>query len=234
MKLGEAKDLVRYFIGKQDLPDHVMTFFMDGGRREVEKRHNLYWMRNKLDFSLVVDQVSYSITSSGSGGLNLPNFKDVRIMLTKLSTFTSYSYPPVEFFDFEKTDTLYATDDTGETEMAVIDNETLFVFPPKPDKTYDVRFYYWEWIGNPSGNTLDDELLKRFPEVLLYAATYFGVLSLTKDNTLAAPWLNMMNEEMVKLKRYSDDRAKDENLIMEVKTGPFARRSRRRNVEVWV
>ena len=219
MNIGQVKDIVRDNIGRRDLPTHTLDFILGSGRREIEKSHNFYWMRASKTFNLVIDQASYSITTSASGGLNLPNFKDVRVLFEKDPSFSRWS--EVLINDFNQVHPLYPTDDVGEPEAAVIDNETLYVFPPLPDKAYNMNLYHWEWTENPDGNTESDEVTERWPELLIYAATAFGLQYLTHNLEIALPWQQLMQNELVKAKRYSDDRMTAERIDLTPKRGPF-------------
>ena len=201
------------------MPSHVMDFILASGRRDIEKIHNFYWMRATKSFNLVIDQASYSITTSPSGGLNLPNFKDIRVLFEKDPAFSRWT--EVEIKDFNQAEPLYPTDDTDEPEAAVIDNNTLFVFPPKPDKAYNMRLYHWEWTTNPAANTGTDDITDRWPELLIYSATAAGLQYLTHNQEISVPWQQLAQQELVRVKRYSDDRISAERIDLTPKPGPW-------------
>jgi hypothetical protein len=217
MVLGQLKDLLRDSLGRRDLPTHLCKFFLDSGRRDIEKSHNFYWMRTVKNFNTVAAQGSYSITTGTTNGLNIPDFKDLRILFEKSSESVAWS--PVETKEFEEAWQIYATDEEGEPEVAVFDNETLYLFPPVPDAAYNVRLYYWQWTANPTSNQDTDEVLTRWPELLLYSASAFGTQWLTKNPQLVQPFQAMFEREAVKVKRYSDDRLFDDQIDLTPRRG---------------
>jgi hypothetical protein len=218
MILGEAKDMIRKLVGNDELGVPLMKFGLDSGRRDIEKVENFYWMRNVKDWSLVVDQQDYSIVDSASGGLNLPLYKDLRILLWKKTTETVWTEVPI--VGFQEAELTYATDDEDFPEMAVIDNETISIFPPKPQGTYDMRLYYWNWTANQTSNLLDDEILKRWPEALIYASVARLTYLATRSVESAAPWTALMNQEIEKMRKFNKDRLRDEKFMFKPRKGP--------------
>jgi hypothetical protein len=218
MVLGQLKDLLRDSLGRRDLPTHLCQFFLDSGRRDIEKSHNFYWMRTVKTWNLTIDQGDYSISTSTSNGLNIPAFKDIRILFQKESTDVAWN--PVEIKDLDECLQIYSTDSEGAPEAAVIDNDTLSLFPVDPDQAYNMKLLYWQWTSNPTSNQDTDELLTRWPELLLYAASAFGMQWLTKNPQLVLPFQQMFERESVKVKRYSDDRLMDERVDLTPRRGP--------------
>lgn len=232
MNIGEIKDVVRDNVGNRDIAPHMLTYFLDMGRRELEKRFNFWFMRRTKDVTLIVDQQEYSITTAASGGFDIPDFKDVRTIWTRDPDPTfqrQFTFPPVKLVDFDEALSIFAIDDTGEPEQAVVDNNSLFVFPPNPDRAYITRFFHWVWTNNPTSDSGSDDLTTRFPEALIYAATMAGVRLTTKNEELARPWQQLMEAELRRIEQYEKDRGhQNEPWVMPARQGPFIRRSRRR------
>lgn len=206
MTFGEIKDAVRDGIGKDNVLPRQITYFIGRGRREIENRVNGHWMRGTKNWSAIVDQSNYSITQSAGGGLALANFKDVRSSRSKQSTETIWSVPHKVYDDFDVVWSNWATDDTGEPREVVIDNENLYLFPPKPDKAYDMVLYYWQFTANPTANSGTDFLTLRFPEALIFTSVAAGLQFLTKSTEIALPWAGMAEAELVKLSAFVRDR----------------------------
>jgi hypothetical protein len=220
MNLGEIKDAVRDGLGHSDVLPRQLTSYIDRGRREIENRIDGHWMRDSLTWSTVVDQQVYPILTAPGGGLNLPNFKDIRSSRSKQSTEVSWSLPHLILEDFDEVWSHYNTDDDGEPCLIVIDGDNLSVFPPKPDKTYNMLLYYWKWTANPVSNLSTDFLMTRFPESLIFAACAVGLQIKTKSIELAAPWAGMMEAELRKIETYSKGRGSPEEEYLAAWSGP--------------
>lgn len=232
MKLFEIKDRVRDHNKTDDLDDIILIQALDSGRRQVEQRLNAYWMRKKKSgFSLIVDTQDYSISAAGPSGLNLPNFKDARIAFVKKSTDKEWDEVDLNM-DFEDAILLYATDEKGRPEVGVIDNDTLTLYPI-PDATYDFLMYHYEWTSNPT-QLNDDELTKRFPEALIYAADMIVAREVLKDFGKAAGWEEQMLKELAKIERHSKLREWPTKFSLVPKRGSNQRIFKRRNVAIWV
>ena len=151
--------------------------------------------------------------------MNLPNYKDVRFLLSKDTS--SKTYDRVEVSNFEVAWDIYATDSTGQPEMAVVDNDTISLFPPDPDQTWDMRLYHWEFTSVPTDQTSDNHaILRRFPEALIYAAAVQLILASTHDVEQAAPYQSLFDAEFRRLDRYNKDREGDEHTDFVPRTGP--------------
>ena len=68
MNLSQARDIVRENCGRDRISEHILSWAMDTGRREVEQaaKEGWYWMKGKKDWSIVVSQQSYPITDRKS------------------------------------------------------------------------------------------------------------------------------------------------------------------------
>ena len=227
MKKSEVQDVVRELVGRENLKDHMMTFAMDSGLREIEKRINAWWMRRRIDFTATDGNQFYLIRSAASGGLNIPNYKDIVMLLSKSTTDTLWER--VLITEFDVAEQIYATDSTGEPQMAVIDNDRITLFPPDPDATWNMRMYYWQYTNLPTDDTSDDhEVLRFWPETLIYAATMHLTQYITKDVQMAAPYSGLFEAEFKKLDRYNKDRQSDENTDFVPHSGPTWPRKFRR------
>jgi len=235
MTRGEVQDVVRDFVGRDNIKPNLMTFAVDSGLREIEKRINAWWMRRNIEFNATDGNQFYLIRSAASGGLNLPNYKDVMMLLSKSTTDTLWERVLVTEFDIAEQ--VYATDSTGEPQMAVIDNDRITLFPPDPNDTWNMKMYYWQFTSLPTDETSDDhEVLRFWPEALIYAATMHLTQYLTKDVQMAAPYSGLFEAEFRKLDRYNKDREIDEHNDLVPHAGPtWPRKFRRlRSPYSWV
>ena len=198
MELGKIKDIVRDIIGRDVVQSHIMTFGLDNARREIEKTANFYWMRASKTWNCVVDQQDYSITTSGSGGLNLPNFKDVLALFSQVSGSNQWTeVRPGDVFYLEQQ---YATTATGQPRRYVVDNTTLKVYPPEPEQTFPMKLWHFEWTSNPTANTNStDELVSRWPEALIYAGCIWGFTQIRKDESKANLYRQLLKLEIKKI-----------------------------------
>ena len=261
MKLYEVRDIVRENVGRDKLAKHMLDYALDQGLRRIEKAANFYWMRAVKTWSCVVNQQAYSITTSTSSGLNLPNFKDERILLVSDQTLTNPDWD--EVFgpeDMEDLGLEFADTDTGMPVVHAISESTttgtlsdlagstsdqILLYPPLPDKTYSMRLHYFQWTSLPTDVTTEThEVLKRWPEALIYAATGEGILAAMKDPQLATYWFNRFDNptnrmdpgELTKMKRYNQERLQSSRIEMRPQRGGLmSRRNRwRNNREIWI
>src|SRR3990167_8054246 len=197
MNIGQIKDIIRDTVGIKILHLHVLNFGLEYARREIEKTANFYWMRSSKTFSCVVDQTTYSITTATSNGLNLPNFKDVHALFSSITGSNQWSEVlPGDVFLLEKA---YTTDGPGQPRFYVVDNTTLRLYPPKPDQTYPMKLWHFEWTSNPTVNTDTDELTDRWPEALIYAGCVWGLIAVRKDETTAQYYDALLRQEVRKI-----------------------------------
>src|SRR5437899_1145735 len=86
MKLFEVRDIVRENIGRDKASEPFLKWSLDKGLRSIEQASNFYWMRGIKNWNTIVGQQSYDILSATAGGLNIPTFKDIRILITQDGT----------------------------------------------------------------------------------------------------------------------------------------------------
>lgn len=227
MKFFEAKDTVREHFSRTAFPTSQLILSLSEGRAAVERHANWWWMKKEKDFSLVVDQSSYSITTSTSNGLNLPKFKDARALVWKLNAAAT-QWDPVEIGTMSKPDAdlAYATDGEGSPDLAIVDDTDLFIYPPKPQETYVMRLYHYEWTDNPV-NTSDDDLLKYFPMALVYASMAWGYEMCLKSPEGALYWKFLLGGKpfgsgglLAQMKKENFKRGQQDRIVFEPRTGP--------------
>ena len=203
MVYGTAKDIVRSNLGDPKLNNNLLTFFMEQGRREVETLGNFYWMVSTKDFILTPSRSAFSLT--GATDLALTNFKEARYVLAKAQGTTRWYSLRIK--GFEEARIVDPTDKVGPPKIAVVNNITLFIFPPTADTTYDIELGFFQWTLMPTaGNTATDELLTFWPQTAIWAATMVGVLHKTKDALAAKPYADLLQNELAKIQIYSDNR----------------------------
>ena len=226
--LGSIKDIVREHLSRTSFPTVFLDLALAGGRREVEKGGNYYWMRNIKNHDLVAAQQDYSITTSTTNGLNLPDFKDVRRLFWKKSTDTAWAELDLTRYGEEDAILNYKTTGTGSPEIAIVSNTTLTVWPiPDSAATYNTKLFYYNWTDNPTGNTGSDELTNRWTEALIAGAMIWANEMELKDIQGAAYWRQMLDTEIVKLRRYSLEREWLDEIMITVSGGPYSTRKAR-------
>ena len=201
MTLGEAKVMVKALMARGDLEPLMLDFFLAQGRRLIESETNFYWMKASKDFNLTVNQGEYVITASP---VSVSDFKDMRYLLWKDPSELRYNALSPNELDI--LDTNYETTGTGAPEAFNLDNVTIRLFPIDPDQAYNMRLYYWAWTANPTNDTSTDELLTRWPDVLIYASVSRGLMTMTQNVEAAKPWIAMMKESATLLMQYNHAR----------------------------
>jgi hypothetical protein len=221
MNLGEVKDAVREHFGRTGFNTPMLEQALAKGRRMVEQEGNFWWMHDEHDFDLVIDQGSYSITTTSSNGLGLSNYKALEFLSWREDGSTG-AYNLLSTGEAEKAvlDTLYDTDDEGEPEDAAIQGTTLYIYPENPDDEYEMRMYYYQWTSNPTLNSDTDSLLTQFPDALIHAAKIVGYEDILKDFEGAKYWRHQLNEQIVLIKRENMERIWQATLTFEPRTGP--------------
>ena len=258
MNVAQVRDVVRENVGRDKASSHLLEWSLDQGLREIEKTGNYYWMRAVKTWSAIVDQQPYSITTSTSGGLNIPKYKDTRILLVSDQTLSNPDWDevfgPIDIEDiglqFADTDegmpVAWALDEatstgTLEDPATAATSPSILLYPPKPDKTYSLRLHYFQWTSLPSATTSSaHEVLLRWPEALIYLATEALLTSITKDPQFATVWrqrfVNKQDGELQKIVRYNRTRALDSRIEFRPFTGGLMHRRMRwrRNREIWL
>ena len=222
MVLGDIKEIVRTTIGKRDIEPVLLSYIVESGRRDIEKENNWYYMRKTAALTLTIATQAYTIASGGA--INEANFKSARQFMYRLSTGNMFT--EIISGDRNQLDLEYTTDGTGAPERYTIDDEagvtSLLVYPVAPAIAYVTRLLYYAWTVNPTSDaTGTDELIARWPELLIYSSIAQGYRIVTKEEELAAPWDAKMQMELQKLKRYDWFRAESERTMIQPRSGPF-------------
>lgn len=234
MQLWEAKDIVRAHFGGTAFPTVMLDHALTQGRRTIEAHANFWWMQGETDFALSIDRQTYPLES---GPILLPDYKDINALSWREPLFPQgtppvtgpgKSWEPVWVGDMpkEELDVLYDTDDSGSPDIAIIENNTMYVYPPLPNKAYLMRMYRYVWTNNPA-QTEEDDLLKYFPMALIYSALSWGYEMQLKDMQGAAYWKGLLGGqpfgrggELAKLKKENFKRGWRNNLMLVPRGGP--------------
>lgn len=234
MNLGDVKDIVREHFSRTAFPTVMLDFALAEGRRIVESHANFWWMRDEKDFSLTIGTGSYGITTSGTGNLNLPNFKDARAFHWAQPSGVRFEPTELGTITKEEADLLYDSDDEGNPELVLVENDDLIIYPANPDKAYDCRFYIFNWTDNPADNLSTDALISHFPMALAYAALVWGYEQQLKDFNGASYWRVLLQGppgrlggEIAKLKRANFKRDTQEKISLVPLLGSTIRANRR-------
>ncbi len=261
MKLFEVRDIVRENVGRDKISEHLLQYSLSQGLRNIEKTGDYWWMRGTKTWNVIINQQAYNLTTSASGGLNLPNWKKNRVLLTQDGTLTNPDWDEVFGpIDIEEAGLEFADTDNGMPVIYSVDESTitateedpsattpaqLLVWPNNPDKTYNMRLHYYQWTSLPASTSSEaHEVLKRFPEALIFSATEVGIVTMTKDPTLGVYWHQKLDNpgnhhdpgEMTKIRRLNNERSQDSRTEFRPQRGSLMnRRSRwRRNREIWI
>ena len=139
------------------------------------------------------------------------------------------SWEPIAFGDNtkEELDVLYDTNDSGSPEIAVLENKTIHLYPPDPDKAYPVRLYRYVWTDNPAQTETADDLLNFFPMALVYAALAWGYELELKDLQGAGYWKGLLggtpfgrSGELAKMKKENFKRGWRDQITLVPRRGP--------------
>ena len=224
MLLWEAKDIVRAHFGGTAFPTVQLDHALTQGRRLIEGHANFWWMQGATDFTLTIDDGEYDVDASP---ISLTNFKDLRALSWREPS--GVSWEPIAFGDHtkEELDVLYDTDDTGSPEVAVLENKTIYLYPPDPDKAYPVRMYRYVWTDNPAQTATADDLLNFFPMALVYAALAYGYELELKDLQGASYWKGLLGGtpfgrggELAKMKKENFKRGWRDQITLVPRRGP--------------
>jgi len=223
MQLWEAKDVVRAHFGGTAFPTIMLDHALTQGRRMIEMHAKFWWQQGETDFTLTINDGEYDVDASP---ISLTNFKDARAMSWREPN--GVNWEPIAFGTHtkEELDVLYDTNDKGNPEAAALENKTIFLYPPDPDKAYPVRLYRYVWTDNPL-QTATDDLLTFFPMALIYAAITWGYEMQLKDLQGAAYWRALLGGqpfgrggELAKMKKENLKRGWRDQVVLEPRRGP--------------
>jgi hypothetical protein len=176
--------------------------------------------------------------------IDVPGFKDVRMMIIKLPSDLEWSPLDTGGVTKEEADLHYALNETGMPELALIDNYTIFMYPPFPDQDYCVRIYYYKWTENPLSNLATDDLIGHFPYALIYAALTWAYELELKDMEGAGYWRTLLGGkpgeigyggELAKISRHNLKRMRQDKMSITPMYGPYSRVRRLRLTQnIWL
>lgn len=215
MKLYECLDIIREQIGRDRISDPLLKWCLDRGLREIEKRDNFYWMEAKQTFDILEDQQEYSIAED----LLINDFKESEIMFGSDRTAEDPQWFEISGPD-TKADTKpnFAEGDRGIPGFFTLqeddDNPSILLWPPKPQQDYRGEWHYFRWTALPTAaNSESHEVLRRWPESLIYLACEQAVMVTTKDPEQAMYWRSLfinidpkVNTEYKRIKDYQQSR----------------------------
>jgi len=220
MKLFEVKDVVRDQVGRDKLSETMFDWCLQRGLREIEKRGNFYWMEASKLFELDNDRET-QIYSIGDD-LNISDYKDAQEpgILVSDRTATAPEWNEVVGPEQEvQVKGNFTETDSGQPAFWSLreenDDPSIVLWPPALDRDYRAQLFYYKWTTLPTDvNSTAHEVLRRWPEALIYMATEQGVLLTTKDAEQSQFWqlqfINPANPSMVteyqKIKLYQEQR----------------------------
>jgi hypothetical protein len=217
MKLYEVRDIVRENVGRDALSEPVLDWCIRRGLREIEKRDNFYWMEANKVFNILEDQTNpqeYVLANYG-----MDDFKSSEVLLVSDRTEDDPSWTEVigpEMIQDVKPNFSEADDGTPAFFSLREDGDipTMLIWPPVPDQDYRAHWYYYRWTELPIDARSDShEVLRRWPEALIYLATEQGMLVKTKDPEAGMFWKALfvnanplVNTELKRIQLYQKER----------------------------
>jgi hypothetical protein len=194
VKLGEVKDIVREHVGRDSVSDVTLDWAIVRGLREIEQRDTFYWMEAHKQFHILDGQQTYPISRATDGGLDLSDYRSPNFLLVSDRTADDPSWIQVDGPEIEgQAQVNFAEGSEGTPSFfsvrEVDDDPMIVVWPPLPDQDYLAQWHYYRWTTLPTATTSDEhEVLRRWPEALIYTATAQAILVKTKDPELASFW----------------------------------------------
>jgi hypothetical protein len=241
--LGYCKDAVRGHFNRTDFPTSMLDMALDQGRREIEEEANFWWMRGIKTLDLG-DGTHNRFSLTDPAVFNIPNFKDARFMGIKRSGDKEWQICQIGTTPIEEATIHFSTVDKGIPEVVYVDNDDLVFFPPVFDQVdYQAIFFYYQWTPNPSDNLGTDDLISRFPKVLIYAALMWGYEMQLKDFQSAQYWRQLLigdpsnrkRGELQKIKAVNFMREQQDQIQFAAMQGPWQRMRRLRlNQNIWL
>ena len=214
MKLFEVKDVIREHVGRDKISEPQLDWCVQRGLREIEKHENFYWMEASQIFDIYEDQQEYKLKD-----IEMEGFKESEILLVSDRTADDPKWDEIVGPEsIEDTKPNFTESDAGQPAFFTMreegDNPSILLWPPLPAQDYRAQWYYYKWTSLPTSGTSDaHEVLRRWPEALIYLATEQAMLTAIKDPEAAMYWkalfLNanpQINTEYKRIKLYQDKR----------------------------
>jgi hypothetical protein len=132
---------------------------------------------------------------------------------TKLNFAENDTERPAFFTLREDGDSTPASSTNAATN-SIANGPSILFWPPLPDQDYRAQWFYYRWTELPTDARSDaHEVLRRWPEALIYLATEQAMLISTKDPEAGMFWkalfINpnpLLNTEYKRIKLYQDRR----------------------------
>lgn len=208
MKLSEVRDVVREHVGRDKLSDPQLDWCVQRGLRELEKQANFYWMETSVLFAIAEDQQEYTLEDIG-----VEDFKASEILLVSDRTQTDPTWEecvgPEMLVD---TKVNFSEGASGKPAFFTFredseDGEAILLWPPLPDQDYRAQWFFYRWTTLPASAVSDShEVLRRWPEALIFLATEQGVITATKDIEAGQFWRAQFEREHHRLSLYQEKR----------------------------
>lgn len=216
MKLFQVLDMVREHVGRDKLGDDALRYCVERGLRAIETHANFYWMERSKYFEVNEGQQVYSIASD----LYIDDYKDTEMILVSDRTADDPEWHEVVGPEtIATTKGNFAEGDEGQPAFWSLNEEdedpSFYLWPPLPDQPYRGFWAGWCWTTLPESTTSEaHEVLRRWPDALIYMATAEGVAITTKDLEAKSFWerqfINPVDQtvltEYKKIKLYQEQR----------------------------
>jgi len=218
MKLYEVRDVVREHVGRDKLSDPMLDWCVRRGLREIEKHGNFYWMETNKIFEIIDGQQEYVLSDFG-----MQDFKASEVLLATDRTETDPK--PFEIVGpemIQDTKPNFTETEEGQPAFFTIredgdtthDQPSILLYPPLPDQNYRAQWFYFRWTELPIDARSDShEVLRRWPEALIYLATEQAMIVSTKDLEAGVFWKSLfinpnpiVNSEYKRIKQYHEQR----------------------------
>jgi hypothetical protein len=190
MTLGEVKDIVREQVGRDKIAEPMLDWCLQRGLRAIEQRDNFYWMEASQLFEIAEATQAYSVRYA----IAVEDMKDIEHLLISDRTAESPEWVelsgPVAISEAKPN---YTEDAEGCPAFWSLreegDDPVIMLWPPSPDQDYRGNLHYYKWTALPTSAVSNEhEVLRRWPEALIYLATAQGILLATKDQEQAMFW----------------------------------------------
>ena len=201
MKLSQVMDVIREQVGRDKISDPQLDWCVQRGLRELEKRDNFYWMEKTRELMVFADRQQYYLYRDEQYGFNMPNFKETDVLwigdMTEDEPRWSEVIGPQPIKDVRQNFATTDSDTPGIWTMDENDGDPIISFwPPLPDQDYSLKWEHFQWTTLPTDvNSEAHEVLRRWPEALIYLGTEQAVLTATKDPQLAAYWRRLFVDD---------------------------------------
>lgn len=243
MKLYQVLDQVRENVGRDKLSEPALRYAIERGLRRIEQQDNFYWMAASKLFPIYDGQQDYSIKDD----LDIEDYKDANYLLASDRTATDPDWFEVVGPEPIASSKLnFAEGDEGAPAFWSLKEEgdpTILLWPPNPEQDFRGELHYFKWTTLPEATTSENhEVLRRWPDALIFTATAEGILLATKDIEQAQFWeLRFYNPanpqvstEYKKIKLYEAQRKQAKRFRNEASSGSTTMTNKLRQAQkIW-